>query len=145
MKLKVLALTAAILAGLPVQAEERVDYLLSDMDAGPLKERLTSCAPTAEGASSLSIGHRGAPLGYPEHTEESYQAAAAQGAGRLECDVTFTRDEELVCRHSQCDLHRTTDILLQPDLAAKCSVTWEAGGADGVQCCASDFGSKPLF
>jgi len=43
------------------------------------------------------------------------------GAGILECDVTFTKDLELVCRHSQCDLHTTTNILTTP-LAAKCSV-----------------------
>jgi glycerophosphoryl diester phosphodiesterase len=42
------------------------------------------------------------------------------GAGILECDVTFTKDKELVCRHSQCDLHTTTNILATP-LAAKCS------------------------
>jgi hypothetical protein len=23
----------------------------------------------------------------------------------MECDVTFTKDRELVCRHSQCDLY----------------------------------------
>jgi glycerophosphoryl diester phosphodiesterase len=42
------------------------------------------------------------------------------GAGILECDVTFTKDKELVCRHAQNDLHTTTDILLTP-LAAKCT------------------------
>jgi glycerophosphoryl diester phosphodiesterase len=36
------------------------------------------------------------------------------GAGILECDVTFTRDRELVCRHAQCDLHTTTNILDTP-------------------------------
>ena len=42
------------------------------------------------------------------------------GAGIQECDVTFTNDRQLVCRHDQCDLHTTTNILLTP-LAAKCS------------------------
>ena len=41
------------------------------------------------------------------------------GAGVIECDVTFTRDKQLVCRHAQDDLHTTTDILLTP-LAARC-------------------------
>jgi glycerophosphoryl diester phosphodiesterase len=41
------------------------------------------------------------------------------GAGILECDVTFTKDKELVCRHAQNDLHTTTNILVTP-LAAKC-------------------------
>lgn len=26
--------------------------------------------------------------------------------------VTFTKDKELVCRHAQCDLHTTTNILV---------------------------------
>ncbi|WP_239649912.1 glycerophosphodiester phosphodiesterase family protein [Methylocucumis oryzae] len=55
---------------------------------------------------------------FPEHTEQSYKAGAKMGAGILECDVTFTKDKELVCRHSQCDLHTTTNILAT-DLAAK--------------------------
>jgi glycerophosphoryl diester phosphodiesterase len=42
------------------------------------------------------------------------------GAGVIECDVTFTKDKELVCRHAQNDLHTTTNILLTP-LAAKCT------------------------
>ena len=42
------------------------------------------------------------------------------GAGILECDVTFTKDLELVCRHAQNDLHTTTNILVSP-LASKCT------------------------
>ena len=37
---------------------------------------------------------------YPEHTIESYKAAALQGAGIIECDVTFTKDKELICTYS---------------------------------------------
>ena len=59
----------------------------------------------------FSIAHRGAALMFPEHTEESYRAAARMGAGIVECDVTFTKDKELVCRHAQNDLHRSTNIL----------------------------------
>ena len=33
----------------------------------------------------------------------------------------FTKDHKLVCRHSQCDLHTTTNILAIPELAAKCT------------------------
>ena len=40
--------------------------------------------------------------------------------GIQECDVTFTKDGQLVCRHDQCDLHTKTDILATP-LAAKCT------------------------
>jgi glycerophosphoryl diester phosphodiesterase len=43
------------------------------------------------------------------------------GAGIVECDVTFTRDKELVCRHAQNDLHTTTNILETP-LANKCTM-----------------------
>jgi glycerophosphoryl diester phosphodiesterase len=67
-------------------------------------------------------------------------AAAQMGAGIIECDVTFTRDRELVCRHSQCDLHTTTNILATP-LAQKCSVPPDFNSATPfaeVQCCTSD-------
>ena len=65
------------------------------------------------------------------------------GAGIIECDVTFTKDRHLVCRHSQADLHTTTDILAHPDLAAKCTVPFEPGDqASGkkakVECRTSD-------
>jgi glycerophosphoryl diester phosphodiesterase len=62
------------------------------------------------------------------------------GAGILECDVTFTKDKELVCRHSQCDLHTTTNIVETP-LAGKCSVPPDMNSASpyaNVKCCTSD-------
>ena len=74
---------------------------------------------------------------YPEHTLESYKAAAVQGAGIIECDVTFTKDKQLVCRHSQCDLHTTTDVVMRPEMNAKCSTPWEPGVSP--LCCTSDF------
>lgn len=74
---------------------------------------------------------------YPEHTVESYKAAAIQGAGIIECDVTFTKDLELICRHSQCDLHTTTDVVTRPDLNSKCTIPWSPGVKPS--CCASDF------
>lgn len=85
----------------------------------------------------FSIGHRGACLQYPEHTLESYTAAAIQGAGIVECDVTFTKDMELICRHAQCDLHTTTDVVLRPEMNAKCTTPWAPGVSP--RCCASDF------
>lgn len=94
--------------------------LVQDLDESPLKRRLLSCAQGPFRRTAFAIGHRGACLAYPEHTRESYLAAARQGAGVIECDVTFTRDLELVCRHAQNDLHTSTDILSHPDLAAKC-------------------------
>jgi glycerophosphoryl diester phosphodiesterase len=59
------------------------------------------------------------------------------GAGVIECDVTFTKDRELICRHSQCDLHTTTDVVMHPKMNAKCTTPWEPMGSPN--CCASDF------
>lgn len=95
-------------------------YLIEDMNEGELKAKLQSCAAQTPKRSLFSIGHRGVPMQFPEHTKESYIAAAQSGAGIIECDVTFTKDKQLVCRHSQSDLHTTTNILLTP-LADKCS------------------------
>lgn len=94
-------------------------YLIDRMEDGPLKEKLASCMAQTPARSKFSIGHRGAPLQFPEHTVESNVAAARMGAGILECDVTFTADLELVCRHAQNDLHTTTNILAT-DLASTC-------------------------
>lgn len=92
-----------------VQLGPRPYYLVDDMDPGQLKDQLKSCLTKRRfKKTEFSIGHRGAPMQFPEHTLESYVAAARMGAGVLECDVTFTKDRELVCRHSQCDLHTTT-------------------------------------
>jgi glycerophosphoryl diester phosphodiesterase len=115
---------------------ERPRALVASMPPGPLKTALQGCAGRPLTPTTFSIGHRGAALGFPEHTRESYEAAAAMGAGLIECDVTFTRDRELVCRHSQCDLHTTTNILSVPALAAKCSVPPAPGTA--ARCCTSD-------
>ena len=129
-----------------IQVGPRPYYLVDDMDPGPLKTALQRCSERALKKTDFSIGHRGAALQFPEHTKESYVAAARMGAGIVECDVTFTKDRELVCRHSQCDLHTTTDILATP-LAAKCSVPFSPAvlGAAGqvvtpatAQCCTSD-------
>jgi glycerophosphoryl diester phosphodiesterase len=104
-----------------VQLGPRPFFLVDDMSEGPLKRRLQQCAQRgAFTPREFSIGHRGAAMQFPEHTAESYTAAARMGAGIVECDVTFTKDKELVCRHAQNDLHTTTNILVTP-LAAKCT------------------------
>jgi hypothetical protein len=100
-----------------VQLGPRPYYLVEAMEDSELKSALQECADGPFEVSDFSIGHRGACLQFPEHTKESYDAAARMGAGIIECDVTFTADRELVCRHSQCDLHTTTDILAIPELA----------------------------
>jgi glycerophosphoryl diester phosphodiesterase len=58
------------------------------------------------------------------------------GAGIVECDVTFTKDGELVCRHSECDLHTTTNIVATP-LNGHCSTPWD-GPSSSPKCCTSD-------
>ncbi len=133
-----------------VQVGPRPYFLVDDMDDSPLKKELQACAAGINEfkATDFSIGHRGAPLQFPEHTKESYEAAARMGAGILECDVTFTKDRELVCRHAQCDLHTTTNILAIPELAAKCTEPFTPAEFDpetgelvkpaSAQCCASD-------
>ena len=113
------AATADAFADTPVQLGPRPFFLIDNMDDGDLKEALAACQAGPFSRSTWSIGHRGAPLKFPEHTVESNRAAARMGAGILECDVTFTMDKELVCRHAQNDLHTTTNILAT-DLAATC-------------------------
>ena len=105
------------------QIGPRPFYLVDKMKDGPLKTQLAQCTGPFR-KTDFSIGHRGAAMQFPEHSRESYIAAARMGAGIIECDVTFTKDRELVCRHSQCDLHTTTNILSVPALAAKCSQTF---------------------
>ena len=133
---RVVTLFVAMLASsasFSAQLGPRPFYLIEDMDPGELREELKQCSDGPFLRSDFSIGHRGAPLQFPEHTRESYVAAARMGAGILECDVTFTKDRELVCRHSQCDLHTTTNILEISELAAKCSVPFRPAtfNADG--------------
>ena len=125
-----------------IQLGPRPYFLVTDMDESPLKKKLQSCINRPVKKTNFSIGHRGAPLQFPEHTKESYEAAAKMGAGILECDVTFTKDKQLVCRHSQCDLHTTTNILATP-LANKCTQNFSpfdpvSGKAASANCCTSD-------
>ncbi|PCC99356.1 glycerophosphodiester phosphodiesterase family protein [Halopseudomonas pelagia] len=96
-------------------------WLADGLEEGPLKRSLQACDTSNIQPSTFSIGHRGAPLQFPEHTLESYVAAARMGAGVIECDVAFTRDRQLVCRHAQDDLHTTTNIVAVPALNAKCT------------------------
>nr|WP_324256848.1 glycerophosphodiester phosphodiesterase family protein [Cellvibrio fontiphilus] len=125
-----------------IQLGPRPLFLINDMDESALKKKLQSCMNRPVKKTDFSIGHRGAPLQFPEHTKESYEAAAKMGAGIMECDVTFTKDKQLVCRHSQCDLHTTTNILATP-LANKCSQNFSpfdpvSGKAASANCCTSD-------
>ena len=125
-----------------LQLGPRPFFLVEDMVESPLKAKLQSCANGPFEKTNFSIGHRGAALQFPEHTKESYEAAARMGAGIVECDVTFTKDKELVCRHAQNDLHTTTNILATP-LAAKCTKAFTPYDAEkktsaSAECRASD-------
>jgi glycerophosphoryl diester phosphodiesterase len=131
-----------------IQLGPRPFYLVEKMSPGTLKSALQRCGNGPFRRTTFSIGHRGGgTLQFPEHTKESHEAGARMGAGVLECDVTFTSDGALVCRHDQCDLHTTTNILLT-DLAQKCSkpfapaefdpVTGARTKAASALCCTSD-------
>jgi glycerophosphoryl diester phosphodiesterase len=122
--------------GVDVQLGPRPYYLVRGMDEGPLKSQLLRCQNGPFHRTDFSIAHRGAPLQFPEHTRESYEAGARMGAGIVECDVTFTRDGELVCRHDECDLHTTTNIVAT-ELNASCTVPYSGPGS-APRCCASD-------
>ena len=133
--------------GEDVQLGPRPFYLVDKLSDSRLKRQLEACADGPFHQTTFSIGHRGGgALQFPEHTRESHEAGARMGAGILECDVTFTSDRKLVCRHDQCDLHTTTNILVT-DLAEKCSVPFskaefDASGkrtkAASALCCTSD-------
>jgi glycerophosphoryl diester phosphodiesterase len=131
-----------------IQLGPRPFSLVEKMSPSKLKTQLQRCSNGPFKRTMFSIGHRGGgTLQFPEHTKESHQAGARMGAGVLECDVTFTSDGELVCRHDQCDLHTTTNILLT-DLASKCTrpfspaefdpVTGARTKAASALCCTSD-------
>ena len=123
-----------------IQLGPRPFFLVDDMQKSQLKSALKQCSEGPFYKTDFSIGHRGAALQFPEETKQSLEAAARMGAGILECDVTFTKDKELVCRHSQCDLQTTTNIMETP-LAGKCSVQPDMSSATpyaNVQCCTSD-------
>ncbi len=133
-----LALAGAAQAAEPpiartAQLGPRPYFLVDDMADGALKQKLQACAAERNRFTrrDFSIGHRGAAMQFPEHTRESYIAAARSGAGILECDVTFTKDKQLVCRHAQNDLHTTTNILATP-LAATCIKPFTPAVFDGA-------------
>jgi glycerophosphoryl diester phosphodiesterase len=117
-------------------------YIINNMTASPLKSKLQACENGPFQITDFVLGHRGGgTLQFPEETVESTMAGARMGAGVLECDVSFTGDRGLVCRHSLCDLHTTTDILLRPELAKKCTVPFTPSNATApanALCCTSD-------
>jgi glycerophosphoryl diester phosphodiesterase len=119
-----------------IQVGPRPFYLVDGLEEGRLKDKLTECKDGPFVRTDFSIGHRGAALQFPEHSKEAYEAGARMGAGIVECDVTFTKDRQLVCRHDECDLATTTDIVTTP-LNDKCTKPW-SGPNSGPVCCTSD-------
>jgi glycerophosphoryl diester phosphodiesterase len=131
----------------PIQLGPRPFFLVNDMENSRLQRELRSCSEDSPRTNDFTIGHRGgATLQFPEETREDFEAGIRMGAGIIECDVTFTKDLELVCRHAQNDLATTTNILLTP-LASKCTrpftpAVFDASGnrviAAAAECRASD-------
>lgn len=142
--LATLGASPALAEGPAAQIGPRPFYLVDSMKPGPLQDKLKTCGPDRPYTTrAFSISHRGAPMQFPEHTVEGVKAAARMGAGVIECDVAFTKDRQLVCRHAQCDLHTTTDILSRPNLAAKCTQGFQpadpaTGRKASAKCCTSN-------
>jgi glycerophosphoryl diester phosphodiesterase len=70
-----------------IELGPRPYYLINDMDPGPLKDKLQTCANGPFKTSDKVFGHRGACLQFPEHTATSYRAAMRMGAGVIECKI----------------------------------------------------------
>jgi len=132
----------------PVQLGPRPFYLVDRLAEGELKNKLAACVAdiAVSQPHDFSIGHRGVALQFPEHTQEAYEAGHRMGASLLEYDVTFIKDGELVCRHAQCDLHTTTNILAT-DLASTCRMPFTPAEFDAngtrvkdptARCCTTD-------
>ena len=123
-----------------IELGPRPYFLVDQMEDGELKDKLAACGGGPFERKLFSIGHRGAAMQFPEHTRESYLAGARMGAGIVECDVIFTADKQLVCRHAQDDLATTTNILAT-GLAAKCTAGFTPAEGDtpaGADCRTSD-------
>ncbi|KAI1810143.1 glycerophosphoryl diester phosphodiesterase family protein [Poronia punctata] len=124
-----------------IELGPRPEFLVNNMEEGELKDKLSSCLENEAVTTKFSIGHRGGGiLQFPEETVESHMAGIRMGAGIEECDVAFTKDLEFVCRHDQCDLHSTTNIVAT-ELGAKCTTPFKpanGGKAATAKCCTSD-------
>ena len=58
-----------------IQLGPRPYYLIDRMTNSELKKKLMACSEGPFRRTLFSIGHRGAPMQYPEHTVESNVAA----------------------------------------------------------------------
>ncbi len=135
-----MSLYSSVAPAAPVEVGVRPQFLIGQSRNPELKARLEACLDKPQERKQFSIAHRGAPLQFAEHTVESYTAAHRMGAGIQECDVAFTKDRKLVCRHAQNDLHTTTNIL-GTALAAKCTKPFTPAEGDkpaSAECRTSD-------
>ncbi|WP_395452209.1 glycerophosphodiester phosphodiesterase family protein (plasmid) [Azospirillum melinis] len=138
--LMAMALPAGAASAATVEVGPRPYFLIDQIRNPELKAKLEACADKPLEKKLFSIAHRGAPMQFPEHTLQSYRAAARMGVGIQECDVAFTADKQLVCRHAQNDLHTTTNILAT-DLARKCTKPFTPAEGDkpaSAECRTSD-------
>ena len=120
-------------------------FLINEMDdSNPeLKSTLQKCAKdiTTFRRSNFVLGHRGAALQFPEHTDRGHDASLRMGAAVVECDINLTKDKQLICRHERCDLHLTTNVLMTP-LASKCTQQFRPASGNRpatAKCCTTDF------
>ncbi|CAO3405014.1 glycerophosphodiester phosphodiesterase family protein [Azospirillum palustre] len=135
-----MAFPAGAASAATVEVGPRPYFLIDQIRNPELKAKLEACADKPLEKKLFSIAHRGAPMQFPEHTLQSYRAAARMGVGIQECDVAFTADKQLVCRHAQNDLHTTTNILAT-DLARKCTKPFTPAEGDkpaSAECRTSD-------
>ena len=103
-----------------VQLGPRPFYLVDRMRPGPLKDAPREMHGRAVPDAPISPSGTAAPRCSSRSTPRSpTRPRRVMGAGIVECDVTFTSDGDLVCRHAENDLHTTTNILVTP-LAATC-------------------------
>jgi glycerophosphoryl diester phosphodiesterase len=102
----VLALAQAPKPTAAVQVGQRPFFLGDNMADGALKTKLKSCGNGPFSATNFSIGHRGAPLLFSEHTQESYILATPLAA---KCTKPFTPFDEVNNKPASAEC-RTSDI-----------------------------------
>jgi glycerophosphoryl diester phosphodiesterase len=71
---------------------------------------------SADKASPIVFGHRGAAGYRPEHTVASYELGARMGADFIEPDLVSTKDGQLVVRHEP-EIGGTTNVADHPEFA----------------------------
>jgi glycerophosphoryl diester phosphodiesterase len=72
-----------------VQLGPRPFYLVDQLEEGELKNKLEACVAAIDRYThhDFSIGHRGAALQFPEHTQEAYEAGRMPARAPCSADV----------------------------------------------------------